>query len=86
MRIKIEFDLIKNTVKTHKQVKYYYNLKELFSIWIYFKMFVFFLWWQSWIIPGFSITWSIKNILICWFVYHLLSIIIDTINNSGSYY
>ncbi len=39
MLIKIEFDMIKNTVKTHKQVKYYYNLKELFSIWIYFKMF-----------------------------------------------
>ncbi len=27
--------LIKNTVKT---VKYYYNLKWLFSVWIYFKM------------------------------------------------
>ncbi len=40
--------LTKNTVKTvviysllyyySKIVKYYYNLKQLFSIWIYFKM------------------------------------------------
>ncbi len=51
-------------------VKYYYNLIELFSIWIYFKM-QFIPVKQSWIFSSslvFCITWSFRrysNMLIC---------------------
>ncbi len=58
--------LIKNTVKI---MKYYCNLKQLFSMWIYCKM-SFISVMRSWIFsiitPVFSVTWSSEIILI-WF-------------------
>ncbi len=50
--------------KNSNIVKYYYNFKKVFSIWIHFKM-----WFipvmQSWIFciitPVFSVTWSCRN-------------------------
>ncbi len=56
--------LIKNTVKI---VKYYYNSKQMFSMWIHVIYFcdqscIF-----SIITPVFSVTWSSEIILICWF-------------------
>ncbi len=52
--------------KNSNILKYYYNLKELFSIWIYFKI-VFIPVIKAASSSSLHVTWSSEIIIICWF-------------------
>ncbi len=70
--------------KNKNILKYYYNLKWLFSILIHFKMSVISLMGKlkSIITPVFTVTWSFRNILICWFAAQETFHIIINVENS----